>query len=123
MPDITLKVERPRVEERLARYRAVIGSDYEGYRNHVYRAITILDFGRIMNWPYPEPSEAVALNDNEKFGWGLAPDALRGAIHWHHKQLRREVRTIAIMANWEKQRVLWKRLVKRIILIHSPTSN
>lgn len=25
----------------------------------------------------------------------------------------REVRTIAIVPNWEKQRVLWKRLVKR----------
>jgi hypothetical protein len=25
----------------------------------------------------------------------------------------REVRSIAIIANWEKQRVLWKRLVKR----------
>jgi hypothetical protein len=32
-----------------------------------------------------EPSEAVALQDNEKYGWGLDPDALRGAIHWHHK--------------------------------------
>lgn len=27
----------------------------------------------------------------------------------------REVRSIAIMPNWEKQRVLWKRLVKRAI--------
>ena len=26
-----------------------------------------------------EPSKAVALQDNDKFGWGLAPDALRGA--------------------------------------------
>lgn len=40
MSDITIKEERPRVEELLARYRAVIGSDYDGYRNHVYRVIT-----------------------------------------------------------------------------------
>ena len=111
MPDITIKVERPRVEELLARYRTVIGSDYDGYRNHVYRAITYamhflnnapeheqlvetaFVYHDIGLWTdhelaYLEPSEAVALKDNEKFGWGLAPDALRGAIHWHHKLLR-----------------------------------
>ncbi|WP_263600891.1 hypothetical protein [Microbulbifer agarilyticus] len=27
-----------------------------------------------------EPSEAVALADNEKYGWGLAPEALRGLL-------------------------------------------
>ena len=37
---------------------------------------------------YLEPSEAAALRDNEKFSWGLDPDALRGAIHWHHKIFR-----------------------------------
>jgi hypothetical protein len=31
---------------------------------------------------YLKPSEAVALQDNEKYGWGLDPDALRGAIPW-----------------------------------------
>jgi predicted XRE-type DNA-binding protein len=31
----------------------------------------------------------------------------------------REVRTIAIIANWEKQRILWKRLVKRTAEGHS----
>jgi hypothetical protein len=34
---------------------------------------------------YLEPSETLALADNEKYGWGLNADALRGAIHWHHK--------------------------------------
>ncbi len=34
---------------------------------------------------YLEPSEAVALADNKKFGLELDPDLLRGAIHWHHK--------------------------------------
>lgn len=33
-------------------------------------------------------TEAVALSDNERFGWGLDPEALRGAIHWHHKVCR-----------------------------------
>lgn len=31
----------------------------------------------------------------------------------------REVRTIAILPNWEKQRVLWKRLVKRTAIVES----
>ncbi len=34
---------------------------------------------------YLEPSEAVAMADNEKYGWGLDAETLRGAIHWHHK--------------------------------------
>jgi hypothetical protein len=37
---------------------------------------------------YLEPSEEVAIKDNEKFGWGLDPEALKGAIHWHHKLFR-----------------------------------
>ena len=36
---------------------------------------------------YLEPSEAVALADNEKYDWGLDPEMLRGVIHWHHKIL------------------------------------
>jgi hypothetical protein len=31
----------------------------------------------------------------------------------------REVRTIAILPNWEKQRVEWKRLMKRTAKVHS----
>jgi hypothetical protein len=34
---------------------------------------------------YLEPSEALALADNEKYGWNLDPELLREAIHWHHK--------------------------------------
>jgi hypothetical protein len=34
---------------------------------------------------YLDPSETIALADNAKYGWGLDPNALRGAIHWHHK--------------------------------------
>ncbi len=108
MSQIEIKHLRPRVEELFARYKDAIGDDYLGYRNHVYRTITyamhFLDndpqFEQIVEtafvyhdiglWTdhelaYLEPSEAVALADNEKFGWGLEPELLRGAIHWHHK--------------------------------------
>ncbi|MDN2482932.1 phosphohydrolase [Vibrio agarivorans] len=108
MPEIEIKLERPRVEMLFARYQELIGKDYEGYRNHVYRTITYAmhfldnaeEYEQIVEtafvyhdiglWTdnelaYLEPSEAVALDDNESFNWGLDPDLLRGAIHWHHK--------------------------------------
>jgi hypothetical protein len=108
MPEITIKKERPFVEELLERYKALIGRDYPGYRNHVYRAITYAmhflgnaeEHERLVEtafvyhdiglWTdhalaYLEPSESVALTDNQKFGLGLDPDLLRSAIHWHHK--------------------------------------
>lgn len=108
MTAIKIKGQRARVEELLARYKNVIGEDFPGYRNHVYRTITyamhFLDddpgleplvetafvYHDIGLWTdhelaYLEPSETIALTDNEKFGWGLDADALRGAIHWHHK--------------------------------------
>lgn len=49
----------------------------------------------------------------------LAPDIQEAILNLepttdHVPRFReREVRTIAIVPNWEKQRVLWKRLVKR----------
>jgi len=108
MPEISIKLERPRVEELLARYKSQVGKDFSGYRNHVYRAITyamyFLDnkveheqlvetafvYHDIGLWTdhelaYLEPSEAVAIADNEHYRWGLDADLLRGAIHWHHK--------------------------------------
>ncbi|MEM9004814.1 MAG: phosphohydrolase [Cyanobacteria bacterium P01_F01_bin.86] len=108
MSEIVIKLERPRVEELFAPYEAMIGQDFPGYRNHVYRAITyamhFLDdaiayeqlvetafvYHDIGLWSdhalaYLEPSEALALADNEKYGWGLDAEVLRGAIHWHHK--------------------------------------
>ena len=110
MAEIDIKAERPLVEERLAPYKDTIGDDCGGYRNRVYRTITyamhLLDndpeveplvetafvYHDIGLWTdhelaYLEPSEAIALADNERFGWGLDPEALRGAIHWHHKIL------------------------------------
>ncbi|OKP18314.1 phosphohydrolase [Serratia fonticola] len=108
MTEIKIKLERPLVEELLSRYEKVIGKDFPGYRNHVYRTITyamhfleyepeleplietVFVYHDIGLWTdhelaYLEPSETVALVDNEKYEWGLNADALRGAIHWHHK--------------------------------------
>jgi len=111
MSGIKISMQRPRVEELLANYEDAIGQDFLGYRNHVYRAITYAmhflgnaqDYEQLVEtafvyhdiglWAdhelaYLEPSEEAALADNEKFGWELDPDALRGAIHWHHKIFR-----------------------------------
>ena len=108
MTEIEIKSERPLVEELLARYENTIGEDFLGYRNHVYRTITYamhflerdieveslvetaFVYHDIGLWTdselaYLEPSEAIALSDNNKYGWGLDAEALRGAIHWHHK--------------------------------------
>ncbi|MDK9739448.1 phosphohydrolase [Vibrio sp. D404a] len=106
--NIQIKLERPWVESLLERYKVLIGDDFLGYRNHVYRTITYAmhflnydkQFEKLVEtafvyhdiglWTdhelaYLEPSEEVALNDNKKENWGLDPDALKGAIHWHHK--------------------------------------
>lgn len=108
MSEPIIKLKRPRVEDLLEPYKVSIGNDYLGYRNHVYRAITyamyLLDNNPVFEqlvetafvyhdiglWTdkelaYLEPSESTALRDNEKYGWGLDPEALMGAIHWHHK--------------------------------------
>ncbi len=96
------------VEELLSPYKKVIGKDYDAYRGHVYRIITYAmhflegdDKHRKMvetafvyhdiglwsdnNLAYLEPSEALALQDNKTKGFGLDPDTLQAAIHWHHK--------------------------------------
>jgi len=108
MSEIVIKLERPRVEELFAPFSESIGDDFPSYRNHVYRAITyamhflggcpeherfvetVFVYHDIGIWTdrtmaYLGPSEALALADNQKYGWDLNPDALRGAIHWHHK--------------------------------------
>lgn len=110
MSKIKIELERPRVEALLARYKDDIGEDFLAYRNHVYRAISyamhFLEYDKSFEalvetafvyhdiglWTdrelaYLEPSEALALTDNEKYEWGLDDEALRGAIHWHHKLL------------------------------------
>lgn len=108
MSQIKIKLERHRVDELFARYENLIGKDFPGYRNHVYRTITYAmhflenaaEYEQLVEtafvyhdiglWTdhelaYLEPSEAVALADNEKYGWELDPELLRKAIHWHHK--------------------------------------
>jgi|GEM_PF-229555 len=108
MSSILIKTHRPHVETLLARYQPQIGADLPGYRNHVYRAIsyamhflaqasdaerlveTAFAYHDIGLWSdgalaYLEPSEALALADNQRHGWGLDPTVLAGAIHWHHK--------------------------------------
>ena len=125
---IKIKLERPFVEELLTRYENLIGKDFPGYRNHVYRTITYAmhflgnaeEHERLVQaafvyhdiglWTdrelaYLEPSEAVAIADNIKFGLGLDPELLRGAIHWHHKILPysgpyREVIEACRKADW-----------------------
>jgi hypothetical protein len=55
----------------------------------------------------------------------LAPDIQQAILDLepttdHVPRFReREVRTIAILPNWEKQRVEWKRLMKRTAKVHS----
>ena len=97
-----------RVEALLTAFQEPLGRDFDAYRGHVYRAITyamrFLDddeafrplietafvYHDIGLWTdrelaYLEPSEALALADNERYGWGLDPTLLRNTIHWHHR--------------------------------------
>ena len=94
MSAIAIKTQRPFVDELLGRYETLIGRDLPGYRNHVYRTITyamhflgnaeeherlveaVFVYHDIGLWTdrelaYLEPSEAVAIADNEKYGLGL----------------------------------------------------
>jgi len=128
MSKIMVKTERPFVEDLFARYESLIGRDFPGYRNHVYRTITYAmhflgsakEHERLIEaafvyhdiglWTdhelaYLEPSEAVAIADNQQLGLGLDPDLLRDAIHWHHKILpytgsHREVIEACRKADW-----------------------
>lgn len=106
--DIDIITRSDRVEALLEPFRAALGDDFDGYRGHVYRVLTYamrflggaeahrplvetaLVYHDIGLWTdrelaYLDPSEKRALTDNVEQGWGLDPDALRGAIHWHHK--------------------------------------
>ena len=108
MNQIRVVTHSDRIDSRLEPYRETIGKDYAGYRNHVYRTTsyamhflrddetyrelveTAFVYHDIALWTdkacaYLEPSEALALEDNARHGWGLDHDALRAAIHWHHK--------------------------------------
>ncbi|MEM8836597.1 MAG: phosphohydrolase [Pseudomonadota bacterium] len=96
------------VEHLFEPYRQVIGPDFPAYRGHVYRTITyamhflngaeehrkmvetVFVYHDIGLWTakdlaYLEPSEDLALTDNRELRFGLDPETLRAAIHWHHK--------------------------------------
>lgn len=111
MPEILIATQRPRIEELFVPFVDVINDDLPAYRNHVYRTVTYAmhflnnatEFEQLVEtafvyhdiglWThrtmaYLQPSEELALADNAKYDWGLDPDALRGAIHWHHKIFR-----------------------------------
>lgn len=100
-----------RVETLFDPLKEVVGQDFASYRGHVYRVITYAmhflsndealrpiietafvyhDIGlwKEKNLAYLEPSEAMALADNDKHGWGFDPQLLRNIIHWHHKVTR-----------------------------------
>ena len=89
MSGITINLERPYVEELLKRYEDQISKDFPGCRNHAYRTITYAmqflgnakEHERLVEtafvyhdiglWTdhelaYLEPSEAVAIADNQK---------------------------------------------------------
>jgi len=106
--DIKIVNHIENVENLFSPYVGVIGRDYPAYRGHVYRTITYAmhflgnndqhrqmvetafvyhDIGlwTAKELAYLEPSEDVALRDNANKGFGLDPEILRAAIHWHHK--------------------------------------
>jgi len=107
----SIRTDRPRIERLFTPYRDLIGDDYAGYRNHVYRTVTYamhflgddpdaeaavetaMVYHDIGLWTdkelaYLEPSEHAVVVDNEKYQWELDPELLRGIIHWHHKITR-----------------------------------
>lgn len=97
------------IEENLSRYKGILGKDYPGYRNHIYRVLSFslhflhgdetyrdiiaasLVYHDIALWTdgtnaYIKPSRARARKDlkNTKFD----PDQMsliEGIIEWHHK--------------------------------------
>ncbi|WP_066652041.1 MULTISPECIES: hypothetical protein [Sphingomonas] len=106
--DIRIFTESPRVEALLAPYRAKIGGDYAGYRNHILRVLsyamhflgdddrhlpiveTALAFHDLGMWShgdlaYLEPSIAEALATNDREGLGHDPVLLAAMIREHHK--------------------------------------
>lgn len=108
MSTIQINTQRPHIDALLERYRSALGKDFDRYRNHVYRTTTYamhllggdttherlietaFVYHDIALWThkemaYLEPSGALALNDNETHQWGLDPELLYDAIHWHHK--------------------------------------
>lgn len=106
--DIQVIQHSDHVEALLEPYRDVIGSDYEGYRGHIYRVLTYtmhflggesphraaieaaLVYHDLGLWSdkqlaYLEPSIERVEADNVSHGWQYDPQLLRDIIYWHHK--------------------------------------
>ncbi len=89
-------------------FRAALGRDYDGYRNHLYRVLTytlhflggdqahrrLIDTALVYHdiglWTdkdlaYLEPSIARVLAANEEHSWGLDAELLTDIIDSHHK--------------------------------------
>ncbi len=105
--DITI-IDGDDLDRLLEPYRDALADDFVAYRNHCRRVLTyaihFLDGDREQQplietalayhdlglWTddelaYLEPSETLALADNERLGLGFDPQALRDIIRWHHK--------------------------------------
>lgn len=105
---ITPITESATVETMLSPYREVIGTDYAGYRGHIYRVLSYalhflgadhakrrdveaaLVFHDIGMWTdmdlaYLEPSIAEARRADAEQGYGLDLPLVESAITWHHK--------------------------------------
>ncbi len=97
-----------RIESLLKPYQNTLGADFAGYRNHLYRVLTYIQYFRqgdthhrelietalvyhdIALWTarelaYLQPSADLALADNRRHGWGLDAGLLRTLIEQHHK--------------------------------------
>ena len=98
----------PRIEERLEPFREVLGKDFAGYRNHLYRVLnfylffvrgnpshleevsTALVYHDIGLWThkklaYLEPSIEQFEIDFKQKNWSLDRQLVRDLIFWHHK--------------------------------------
>jgi hypothetical protein len=112
MLDITIRASRPRVDSLFLPFTAAIGNDFEGYRNHVYRCITyamhflknapeheqIVETAFVYHdiglWTdkalaYLEPSEALALRDNEAIEACRKADWIDATQGWCRKGITR----------------------------------
>jgi hypothetical protein len=98
----------PTVERQLAQLKPMIGADFGGYRNHIYRVLTyamhflgdrpesrrVIAFALVYHdagmWTdrdlaYLEPSEALAERARRADAPDLESETIRAIIHWHHK--------------------------------------
>lgn len=106
--NIQIITHSERIETLLTPFKDVIGDDFEGYRNHLYRVLTYtlhflegdeqhrevietaLVYHDISLWAdkalaYVAPSSQRALEANQNNHWGHDPQLLHDLIFYHHK--------------------------------------